>query len=63
MEEKDEKGYLFGPEVVPRVKKIIRLRQDLGVNLPGIGVVLELLERIDNLEARIRELEAMLGLE
>jgi DNA-binding transcriptional MerR regulator len=42
---------------VPLVRKIIRLRRDLGLNYAGIGVVLELMERIESLEAKIRELE------
>jgi DNA-binding transcriptional MerR regulator len=47
----------FAPETTVRVQRIVRLRQDLGVNYSGIGVVLELLERIDVLEARLRRFE------
>jgi hypothetical protein len=49
--------WLFECETEMRVKKILRLRNDLGINYSGIAVVLDLLERIDELEARIRELE------
>jgi hypothetical protein len=42
---------------VPLIAKIIRLRNELGINYSGVGVVLELLERINTLENRIRELE------
>ncbi len=42
---------------VARVQKIIRLHRDLGINYAGIGVVLELLDRIETLERRIRDLE------
>lgn len=38
------------------IRRILRLRNDLGVNYAGIGVILELMERIEALEARIREL-------
>ena len=48
---------LFDWEVVPLVRKIMRLHQDLGVNFAGVGVVLELLSRIETLEAQIREME------
>ncbi len=40
------------------IRKIIRLRNDLGLNYSAIGVVLDLLSRIDLLEVRIRELES-----
>jgi len=48
---------LFDREAVPLIDKILRLRKELGVNYAGMGVVLELLSRIEKLEARIRELE------
>ena len=43
------------------VRKIIRLRNELGINYSGVGVVLELLSRIEILEARIRELTILLN--
>ena len=51
--------WLFDAGAVPLVRKILRLRNQLGVNYAGIGVVLELLTRVEELEARIRELERM----
>jgi hypothetical protein len=47
----------FESETVMVVKKILRLRNDLGINYSGISVVLDLLDRIEELEAKIRELE------
>jgi len=47
----------FERDVVPQINKIIRLRNELGINYSGIGVILDLLERIDFLETRIRDLE------
>jgi len=47
----------FESDVVPQINKIIRLRNELGINYSGIGVILDLLERIDFLETRIRDLE------
>ncbi|MGD9878004.1 chaperone modulator CbpM [Desulfococcus sp.] len=49
--------WLFESEAVPLIAKIIRLRNELGINYSGVGVVLDLLERINTLEDRIRELE------
>ena len=37
------------------IKNIERLRNDLGVNLPGIGLILDLLERISQLEKEISD--------
>jgi DNA-binding transcriptional MerR regulator len=49
---------LFDPEVIPLIRRILRLRNELGVNYAGIGVVLELMSRLEDLEARLRELES-----
>lgn len=48
---------LFNAEAVFAVRKILRLRNELGVNYTGIGVIFELMSRIEMLEERIRELE------
>jgi len=39
-----------------RVRTTTRLQQDLGVNLPGAALALELLERIEQLERRLQDL-------
>ncbi len=36
----------FDPAVLPRIRKIRRLRDSLGINLAGISVVLDLLDRM-----------------
>lgn len=51
---------LFHREVVTVIGRILRLRNELGVNYAGVGVILELMERIEALEATIRELEERL---
>jgi MerR family transcriptional regulator/heat shock protein HspR len=51
---------LFEAGTVLVLRKILRLRQDLGINYAGIGVVLELMERMEKMEERIRELEALM---
>jgi len=50
----------FHPEAVSVVRRILRLRNQLGVNYAGIGVILELMARIDELEEQVRELERRL---
>jgi len=44
----------FAATTVVRVQKAQRLQRDLGVNLPGIALALQLLDRIEALEARLR---------
>jgi chaperone modulatory protein CbpM len=43
-----------GPQWRFAATSVVRLQRDLGVNLPGIALALELLDRIDALEARLR---------
>ncbi len=49
----EEPEPLFDDTVVGRIEKIIRLRQDLGVNLNGCGLALDLLEKISQLEQQL----------
>ncbi len=51
-----EGEFMFRFEVVPLVRKIIRLRNHLGINYAGIGLVLELMTRIEELENRLQRL-------
>jgi hypothetical protein len=45
---------LFPREAAMRLAKTTRLRSDLGLNWAGALLVVELLERIDELEAQLR---------
>lgn len=59
--ERDTRGEVFFPaDVISMVRKILRLRNELGVNYAGIGVILELSARIESLESQVRELESKL---
>ena len=44
---------LFQPEVAARVQRIMRLHRDLDINFNGVALVLDLLQRIEVLEARL----------
>lgn len=45
------KNRLYSEEDVERLKQIRRLTQDMGVNLAGVEVILELLYRMEQLQA------------
>ncbi|WP_018335379.1 chaperone modulator CbpM [Actinomycetospora chiangmaiensis] len=45
----------FPPGQLPVVARIERLRRGLGLNYAAIGLVCELLDRIQELEGRLRE--------
>jgi chaperone modulatory protein CbpM len=47
-------GVLLPATQVPRAGRIVRLRAGLGLNYTAVGVVLDLLDRIDELEAALR---------
>jgi chaperone modulatory protein CbpM len=50
-------GHLvFSSDAVDRLCRGLRLHRDLGLNWPGVSVAMELLDRIDDLEHRLREL-------
>lgn len=43
----------FPPSSMKRTRVVVRLRSDLGVNLAGAALALELLERIESLRAEL----------
>ena len=45
----------FTPSVVPQVRKLVRLHYQLEVSWSSMGLVLELLKRIDDLESRLND--------
>ncbi len=47
---------LFVPETVGYIGKALRLRNQLGINWAGVGLVMDLLERIGELEKEIQRL-------
>jgi chaperone modulatory protein CbpM len=51
-----EEWQFRGPDLI-RLRRALRLQQDLEVNLPGIALTMDLLEELDELRARLRMLE------
>jgi MerR family transcriptional regulator, heat shock protein HspR len=51
-------GTYFHPAEILRVRLIRRLRESLGINLAGVSVVLDLLERMEALRREIESLRA-----
>nr|WP_296067043.1 chaperone modulator CbpM [uncultured Actinoplanes sp.] len=47
-------GVLLPATQLARAGRIVRLRDGLGLNYAAVGVVLDLLDRIDHLEAALR---------
>lgn len=45
---------LFRRQATTRLARALRLRQDLGIGVHALGLVLDLLERVDALEAELR---------
>ena len=56
----DGKMRLYSQKDVDRVKTILNLTRELGVNLAGVDVILQLKEKIDDLEATIDDLNKKL---
>ena len=53
-QQREPHGWTFTGRSLLRARKAYRLQQDLGVNLAGAALVLELLEEIEQLRERLR---------
>lgn len=53
---RDTRDLRFEATCVTRLRVIGRLRRDLGINLPGLAAVLDLLDRVQSLQ---RELDSL----
>jgi len=51
-----EDGFVPAAQI-SRIERVFRLRHFLGVNVCGAAVILELLERLDELQEKVRSLE------
>ncbi len=54
---RDPSGWRFYGISVRRIRCVQRLRQDLGVNMAGAALALDLLEELEQLRARLQRLE------
>lgn len=52
--------YLFRPRDVYRVRKLSRLCRDLDISPVGASIIVDLVERVESLEKRVRELEQLI---
>lgn len=50
----------FASRAIVQARRAARLRDDFGLNPPGMALALAYLERIEELERRLRELECQL---
>ncbi|GAB4437409.1 MAG: hypothetical protein Kow00120_04710 [Anaerolineae bacterium] len=60
--QRSEGGFrLYSPRDLERLHKINRLTNDLGVNLAGVHVILNLTEQIETLQEEVEALRAQLA--
>ena len=51
---------LYSPREIERLKKISRLTNELGVNLAGVEIIIDLTERLEKLQERLKQREGSL---
>lgn len=51
---------LYSPREIERLRKIARLTNELGVNLAGVEIIMDLTERLDTLQKEMQQREAEL---
>lgn len=54
----EQTQWQFSPVSLQRVHAATRLQRDLGINLEGVALVLDLLDDIELLESRLRQYES-----
>jgi chaperone modulatory protein CbpM len=52
----EQNKWKFSAYSLKRVRTAMRLQQDLGVNEAGVALILDLLEEIEDLEAKVQKL-------
>ena len=57
----DGKMRLYSQKDIDRIKVILRLTRDLGVNLAGVDIILRLKEKLDELDSALDELKVNLN--
>ena len=54
---------LYSRREIERLQKISRLTNELGVNLAGVEIIIDLTERLEKLQERMKQREAQLQME
>jgi MerR family transcriptional regulator/heat shock protein HspR len=54
---------LYSQREIERLRKIARLTSELGVNLAGVEIIIDLTERLENLQTELRQRETELRAE
>jgi DNA-binding transcriptional MerR regulator len=54
---------LFPASAELRLRRILRLRRDLGVNMAGVAVILEMRDRLEALQRELQRMQKRLGRE
>ena len=53
----EQTQWRFSADSLQKARTAMRLQRDLGINLAGVALALDLLDEINSLEARLRRLE------
>ena len=48
---------LYSPEDIEKIRRIRALTEDMGVNLAGVEVILELMDRLNNVKVQVDQLK------
>lgn len=54
---------LYSQREIEHLRRIARLTNELGVNLAGVEIIIDLTERLDSLQKEMKQREAQLGAE
>jgi len=57
-----DKGEFIELEKIQEIERIIRLHNELGVNLEGIDIITNLIEKIDTLQKRLHSVQNQLDI-
>jgi chaperone modulatory protein CbpM len=52
----EPREWRFGAEALPRARRALRLQRDLELDVSALALVLDLLDRVEDLESRLRRL-------
>lgn len=55
----EPRQWRFRSVCIARIRRARRLERDLGINLAGVALALDLLEELEQLKARVRRLERL----